>query len=70
LNYPAILGAADPAFTRAWRHYRPIASFDGLIVFRRGDLSALAPPAVCGPDSPPRLLTNSPDAAPHRAPAS
>jgi len=35
LNYVAILGATEPAFAQAWTHYRPIATFDGLHVYRR-----------------------------------
>jgi hypothetical protein len=35
-KYISVLGAADPAFARAWSRYRPIASFDGLVVYRRG----------------------------------
>ena len=35
-KYISVLSAADPAFARAWLRYRPIASFDGLVVFRRG----------------------------------
>ena len=32
----SVLSASDPAFARAWSRYRPIASFDGLEVYRRG----------------------------------
>jgi hypothetical protein len=35
-RYIRVLSAADPAFARAWSRYRPIASFDGLVVYRRG----------------------------------
>jgi hypothetical protein len=35
-NYIKVLSAADPAFARAWSRYRPIVSFDGLVVYRRG----------------------------------
>ena len=35
-NYVKVLRAADPAFSRVWSRYRPIASFDGLTVYRRG----------------------------------
>jgi len=34
-NYIKILSSADPAFARAWTRYKPIAAFDGLIVFKR-----------------------------------
>jgi hypothetical protein len=35
-SYIRVLSAADPAFARAWSRYRPIASFAGLVVYRRG----------------------------------
>jgi hypothetical protein len=35
-DYIAVLSAADPAFARAWSRYRPITSFDGLVIYRRG----------------------------------
>jgi hypothetical protein len=35
-KYISVLSAADPAFARAWSRYRPTASFDGLVVYRRG----------------------------------
>jgi hypothetical protein len=35
-KYISVLSAADPAFARVWKRYRPIASFDGLVVYRRG----------------------------------
>jgi uncharacterized membrane-anchored protein YitT (DUF2179 family) len=35
-KYIKVLSAADPAFKRAWSRYRTIASFDGLVVYRRG----------------------------------
>jgi hypothetical protein len=35
-KYISVLSASDPAFARAWSRYRPIASFDGLEVYRRG----------------------------------
>ena len=34
-RYISVLSAADAAFARAWSRYRPIASFDGLVVYRR-----------------------------------
>jgi hypothetical protein len=34
-NYISVLRAADPAFARVWSRYRKIASFDGLLVYRR-----------------------------------
>jgi hypothetical protein len=35
-KYISVLTAADPAFARAWTRYKPIAAFDGLVVYRRG----------------------------------
>jgi hypothetical protein len=35
-KYISVLSAADPAFARVWSRYRPIASFNGLVVYRRG----------------------------------
>ena len=35
-KYISVLSAADAAFARAWSRYRPIAWFDGLVVYRRG----------------------------------
>ena len=35
-KYIRVLSAADPAFARAWSRFRPIASFDGLVVYKRG----------------------------------
>jgi hypothetical protein len=35
-KYIPVLSAADPAFARAWKRYHPIASFDGLVVYKRG----------------------------------
>lgn len=40
-QYISVLSAADPAFARAWPYYRPIASFDGLMVYRRGEAGCL-----------------------------
>ncbi len=40
-KYISVLRAADPAFARAWSRYRPIASFDGLVVYRRGKAGCL-----------------------------
>jgi hypothetical protein len=40
-KYISVLSAADPAFARAWSRYRAIASFDGLVVYRRGHASCL-----------------------------
>jgi hypothetical protein len=34
-NYVGILSASEPAFARAWSHYRQIAEFDGLVVYHR-----------------------------------
>jgi hypothetical protein len=35
INYIGVLVASDADFARAWSHYRPIAAFKGLRVFRR-----------------------------------
>jgi hypothetical protein len=35
-NYIRVLSASDRAFARAWTRYRPIAAFDGLVVYKRG----------------------------------
>lgn len=39
--YIKVLTAADPAFARAWSRYRPIAAFDGLMVYKRGRAGCL-----------------------------
>jgi hypothetical protein len=40
-QYINVLSAADPAFARAWSRYRPIARFDGLVVYKRGNARCL-----------------------------
>jgi hypothetical protein len=40
-KYISVLSAADPAFARAWSRYRPLASFDGLVVYKRGRAGCL-----------------------------
>jgi hypothetical protein len=40
-HYIAVLSAADSAFARAWSRYRPIAAFDGLVVYKRGKAGCL-----------------------------
>jgi hypothetical protein len=40
-KYIAVLSAADSAFARAWSRYRPIAAFDGLVVYKRGRAGCL-----------------------------
>ena len=40
-NYISVLSAADSAFARAWSRYRPIALFDGLVVYKRGRAGCL-----------------------------
>ena len=40
-HYISVLSAADSAFARAWSRYRPIASFDGLVVYKRGKAGCL-----------------------------
>jgi hypothetical protein len=51
-NYVGILSNSDPAFARAWSHYRRIAAFDGLVVYRHAAtgcsdrrMAAVVPPA-------------------------
>ncbi len=43
VNYVGVLSAADPAFARAWSRYRPIAGFDGLVVYRRATAGCIDP---------------------------
>jgi hypothetical protein len=52
-KYISVLSAADPAFARAWTRYKPIASFDGLVVYRRSRAGCMdvwvateAPPGI------------------------
>jgi hypothetical protein len=40
-HYISVLSAADSAFARAWSRYRPIAAFDGLVVYKRGKAGCL-----------------------------
>jgi hypothetical protein len=40
-HYISVLSAADSAFARAWSRYRPIAGFDGLVVYKRGKAGCL-----------------------------
>ena len=40
-KYISVLSAADSAFARAWSRYRPIAAFDGLVVYKRGKAGCL-----------------------------
>jgi hypothetical protein len=40
-KYIKVLSAADPAFTRAWSRYHPIASFDGLMIYKRNRAGCL-----------------------------
>jgi hypothetical protein len=40
-KYISVLSAADPAFARAWSRYRPIALFDGVVVYKRGKAGCL-----------------------------
>ncbi len=35
-NYIGVLSAAEPSFARVWSRYKPIVSFDGLTVYKRG----------------------------------
>jgi hypothetical protein len=40
-KYISVLSAAEPSFARAWSRYRPIAWFDGLVVYKRGRAGCL-----------------------------
>ncbi|HEX3348123.1 MAG TPA: hypothetical protein VHS58_08490 [Acetobacteraceae bacterium] len=40
IDYVELIGRADGEFLKLWRHYQRIASFDGLVVFRRNRLAA------------------------------
>ena len=42
-NYVGILSNPNPAFARAWSHYRRIAAFDGLVVYRRAATGCIDP---------------------------
>jgi hypothetical protein len=42
-NYVDVLRDASPIFARAWSHYRPIAAFDGLVVYRRSAAGCVNP---------------------------
>ena len=54
LNYIAVLSASEPSFGRAWSRYRPIASFDGLTVYRRGK-GGCVDPWIAAQAQPPGL---------------
>jgi hypothetical protein len=41
IKYINVLSKSDPAFSRAWTRYKPIASFDGLVVYRRNRAGCL-----------------------------
>ena len=43
VNYVGVLSASDPAFARAWSRYRQIATFDGLVVYRRAAAGCIDP---------------------------
>ena len=43
VNYVGVLSASDAAFARAWSHYREIAAFDGLEVYRRAATECIDP---------------------------
>ena len=40
-KYIKVISAADPAFARVWTRYRSIASFDGLVVYKRNKAGCL-----------------------------
>ena len=43
VNYVDVLKDGSEAFARAWSHYRPIATFDGLVVYRRSASGCVNP---------------------------
>lgn len=47
-NYIGVLVASDEEFARAWSHYREIAAFDGLKVFKREELGCAGEPLPPG----------------------
>lgn len=47
-NYIAVLVSSDEEFARAWSHYREIAFFDGLRVFKREELGCASEPLPLG----------------------
>lgn len=47
-NYIGVLVASDEEFARAWSHYREIASFDGLRVFKRDEAGCASEPLPPG----------------------
>ena len=47
-NYIGVLVSSDEEFARAWSHYREIASFDGLRVFKRDDAGCASEPLPLG----------------------
>ena len=47
-NYIAVLVGSDEEFARAWSHYREIAFFDGLRVFKREELGCASEPLPLG----------------------
>ena len=47
-NYIGVLVASDEEFARAWSHYREIASFDGLRVFKRDEAGCAGEPLPPG----------------------
>jgi hypothetical protein len=47
-NYIGVLVASDQEFARAWSHYREIATFDGLRVFKRDESGCASEPLPPG----------------------
>lgn len=47
-NYIGVLVGSDEEFARAWSHYREIAFFDGLRVFKREELGCASEPLPLG----------------------
>jgi hypothetical protein len=47
-NYIGVLVASDEDFARAWSHYREIAAFDGLRVFKRDEAGCAGEPLPPG----------------------
>ena len=42
-DYIRVLSSSDASFARVWSRYQPIATFDGLIVYRRGKAGCIDP---------------------------
>ncbi|MCC6718560.1 MAG: hypothetical protein IT555_11815 [Acetobacteraceae bacterium] len=58
INYIGVLVSSDQEFARAWSHYREIAAFDGLRVFKRDEAGCASEPLPPG-RSPQSAVTPS-----------